>query len=117
MTIGERIKKRREEIGLSQTDLAKAVGYKTRSAINKIELDGRGISQNKIVAISQALKVTPSYLMGWEEETYSDEDGIQRLVSELTAMQEETIEKFFMLTPKNQETLLGIINTLLQSQQ
>ena len=41
MDIGERIKLRREELNLSQDELAKKVGYKSRSSINKIEQDGR----------------------------------------------------------------------------
>lgn len=55
MDIGERIKKRREELGLSQSELARKVGYTSRSTINKIEKDGRGISQDKIAAIAKAL--------------------------------------------------------------
>ena len=45
MDIGERIKLRREELNLSQDELAKKVGYKSRSSINKIEQDGRGLPQ------------------------------------------------------------------------
>ena len=45
MEIGERIKKRREELGMSQEELAQKAGYKSRSSINKIEVDGRGLPQ------------------------------------------------------------------------
>lgn len=68
MDIGLRIRQRREELGLSQDELARKVGYKSRSSINKIEIDGRGLPQNKIVALAKALDTTPAYLMGWEEE-------------------------------------------------
>ena len=83
MNIGERIKRRREQLGLSQSELARMVGYTSRSTINKIEKDGRGISQNKIVDIARALKVTPSYLMGWEElEDANTEDDYDELYRE-----------------------------------
>ncbi len=72
MDIGDRIKKRREELGMSQEELAKKVGYKSRSSVNKIEIDGRGLPQNKIVIFAKALETTPAYLMGWEE--ISNED-------------------------------------------
>lgn len=72
MEIGERIKHRREELSMSQDELAKKVGYKSRSSVNKIEADGRGLPQRKIVAFAKALETTPSYLMGWEP--VSDED-------------------------------------------
>ena len=71
MDIGHRIKERRELLGMSQDELAKKVGYKSRSSINKIESDGRGLPQSKIVAFAKALETTPAYLMGWE---LSDEE-------------------------------------------
>lgn len=68
MTIGERIKVRREELGMTQEELAKKLGYKSRSSINKIELNGRNLTQTKIKEIADALQTTPSYIMGWENE-------------------------------------------------
>ena len=65
-TIGERIKLRREELGLSQDELAKKLGYKTRSSITKIEKQANGLPQNKIAAIAKALNTSPAYIMGWE---------------------------------------------------
>lgn len=102
MDIGERIRERRESLGMTQSELARAVGYTSRSTINKIERDGRGISQDKIVAIAKALKVTPSYLMGWEDEE----------MATLTAMQEETMEQFLMLSYEHQLVVRSIIDTL-----
>ena len=102
MSIGERIKKRREELDMSQAELARRVGYTTRSTITRIERDGNGISQDKIVAIAKALKVTPSYLMGWEDEE----------VATLTAMQEDTMEKFLMLNYEHQLVVKSIVDTL-----
>lgn len=67
MDIGQIIKQRREELGMSQEELARKAGYKSRSSINKIEVDGRGLPQSKITAIAKALRTTPASLMGWEE--------------------------------------------------
>ena len=66
--IGKRIKARRLALGMSQEELANLLGYKSRSSINKIEVDGRGLPQSKIVSIAKALHTTPSYLMGWEDD-------------------------------------------------
>ena len=68
MNFGDRINKIRTEKGMTQDELAKAVGYKTRSAIAKIESGERDAPQTVIVALAKALGVTPSYLMGWEDE-------------------------------------------------
>jgi transcriptional regulator with XRE-family HTH domain len=66
--IGMRIKKRREELGMTQEDLAAALGYKSKSSINKIELGVQNLKQSKIKAIADALSTTPAYIMGWDEE-------------------------------------------------
>lgn len=65
--MGTIIKKRREQLGISQEQLANILGYKSRSSINKIELNHTDLPQSKIVALAKALSVTPAYLMGWEE--------------------------------------------------
>ena len=67
--IGMRIKKRREELDMTQEDLAAALGYKSKSSINKIELGVQNLKQSKIKAIADALSTTPAYIMGWDEES------------------------------------------------
>ena len=69
LTIYEKIKNRRLELGYSQDELAKRMGYRSRSTINKIESGQVDISRNKIAKFAEALQVTPSYLMGWDEPT------------------------------------------------
>ena len=68
MTIGERIKLRREALGLSQEELAFMLGYKSRSSINKIEKGANQLIQKKIKVIADALNVTPNYILGIEDE-------------------------------------------------
>lgn len=68
MTIGERIKARREELGMSQDELAIKIGYESRSSVNKIELGLRNLPQSKIKLIADVLNTTPSYIMGWQKE-------------------------------------------------
>jgi repressor LexA len=69
MTIGERIKKKREELKLSQEQLAEIMGYKSKTSIHKAEQGITDLPQSKIIEFARALKTTPSYLMGWEEKT------------------------------------------------
>ena len=65
--IGKRIKARRQELGLSQEELAVKAGFSSRSSINKIESGNRELTQQRIKDIADALMTTPSYIMGWEE--------------------------------------------------
>lgn len=66
--IGKRIMERRQQLGLTQEELAFRMGYKTKSAINKIELGVNDVSQSKVVKFAEALNTTIAYLMGWSEE-------------------------------------------------
>lgn len=86
MTIGKRIKDLRTSLGMTQDELAKLTGYKSRSSIQKIESGERDITQSTIAAFAKALKVTPSVIMGWEENNenntapdYSNIKGIMPL--------------------------------------
>ena len=70
MSIGQRIKSRREELGMSQEELAHRIGYKSKSSINKIELDIQQLRQSKIKQIADALETTTDYIMGWSKPSF-----------------------------------------------
>ena len=65
--IGKNIANRRIELGLTQEELAKKMGYKSKTSINKIEKGVNDIPQTKIVKFAEVLRTTPAYLMGWEK--------------------------------------------------
>lgn len=94
MSIGERIKTRREELGMSQEDLAHKLGYKNRSSINKIELDKQNLRQTKIKAIADALDTTPAYIMGWENVS-PDEQFHKELDGYFQEMREVAVEEAY----------------------
>lgn len=68
MGIGNKIKKRRLELGMSQQELAEAMGYTSKSTINKIELGKNDVTQTKVMKFANVLKTTPAYLMDWEDD-------------------------------------------------
>ena len=61
------IKHRRKELGMTQTDLAKKLGYTDKSMISKIENGSIDLPQSKIISFAEVLNISPSDLMGWEE--------------------------------------------------
>ena len=73
-SIGERIKKRREELNMTQAELAHILGYKSPASITKMELGERGLPQKKIKQLAEALHTTPEYIMGWEEKLKDELD-------------------------------------------
>ena len=67
MTIGERIKKRRNEMGMSLREAAARLGYNDHTTLSRIEAGRVDLPQSRIVKFAEVLGVTPGYLMGWEE--------------------------------------------------
>lgn len=73
MKIGERIKNRRIELNITQDELAHRLGYSDKSSISRMENSSK-LTLNKVQLLAEALNVSPSYLMGWEEENNIDID-------------------------------------------
>ena len=74
MTIGERIKKRRKELGISVDEVAAKLN-KNRATIYRYESDEiENMSINILEPLAHALNTTPAYLMGWEKETKEFEE-------------------------------------------
>ncbi|MEB3428888.1 transcriptional repressor LexA [Citroniella saccharovorans] len=72
--LNERIKERRKELAMTQEELARKTGYKTKGAISRIEKGERDLSQSQISAFAKALDVSPAYLMGWNDSPSDDID-------------------------------------------
>lgn len=66
MKIQERLRQIREERGMTQEEMARLLGYKSRSSVNKLETGEREISQSMVLDFAKSLGVSPAYLMGWE---------------------------------------------------
>lgn len=67
MKKGERIKMRREQLGITQTALADMIG-ESKQTIYKYESGVvSNIPSDKIEAIANALDVSPAWICGWEQ--------------------------------------------------
>ena len=64
MSLGENIRAARERLNMTQDELAKKLGYKSRSSINKIESGENDIPQSKVIEFAKALDVTVMDLLG-----------------------------------------------------
>ena len=65
--IGYRIRRRREELKMTQQELADKLGYKNKSSIAKIETGTNDIVQSKVVEFAKVLNTTVADLMGWDK--------------------------------------------------
>lgn len=67
MTKGERIKQRREQLGISQTELAECIGT-SKQNLYKYENDIiTNIPSDRVEALAKRLNTSPAYIMGWNE--------------------------------------------------
>ena len=68
MTVGDRIRKVRQEQDVTQQELADYIGI-SKQAVYKYENNiVTNIPTDKVDAIAKRLRVSPAYLMGWEEQ-------------------------------------------------
>lgn len=75
MIIGEKIKKKRQEAGMTLEDVAKLVGV-SRQTLSRYETGVIGnIPSDKIEALAKVLHTTPAWLMGWDEPRRGAEDS------------------------------------------
>lgn len=78
MTLGDRIRLRREELRMSQKELATRLGYKSRSTIAKIESGENDLTQSKIVAFAEALNTTARWLLDYDDSDTTLPPGTHR---------------------------------------
>jgi transcriptional regulator with XRE-family HTH domain len=80
MTTAQKIKRKREELGLSQEALAKRMGLKSKSSVSRIENSGDDITLKDVERIAEALGCSPLELMGWIYDPTDLPPHIQRYV-------------------------------------
>ena len=112
-TVGDRIFSMRKRLGLTQEELAKRMGYKSKSTINKIELGINDIPQSKILQFAEVLGTTPAHLMGWDDEVEKTSPEEPKLTEG-----EKMLLDLFKRVPEDQQQLvLQMIRAALGSQE
>ena len=127
MTIGQRIKQRRIELGLSQEQLAHKLGNKSRASVCTVENDKEDLTSDRIRKYAEALETTPAYIMGWEDKNgdltvlgqLGDSYEKQKLLKTLSNYSSDQLAefvKFLTLFTKATPEVQSAIETLLKSQ-
>lgn len=80
--IGNLIREHRIQKGLSQDELAKKLGYKSRSSINKIELGLQDIPKNKVSSFARILSIQPESLINWNETFNETNRRIEKTIND-----------------------------------
>lgn len=118
--VGKNILTLRKKLGWTQEDLARRVGYTSKSTINKIEMGSRDLPQKKIKAFADALGVTPAYLMGWEYEASPERDDKKEKPSDTEGLSENHIKliEFAKSVPEDKaEMILRVMRSIVEDGQ
>ena len=102
--IGENIRAMRKKRGLSQTQLAIKLGYKSKSSIAKIETGNGDVPRSKLPQFAEALNCSISYLTGWNELKTFDDEHIDKSLYDLLC------DKIGRLSPSDMENVSDYID-------
>jgi transcriptional regulator with XRE-family HTH domain len=75
INIGANIKARRQELGMTQRELAAKMGYTDHTTITRIEAGKTDPPQSRIAQFAKALNTTPARIMGWVDDPEPEEVG------------------------------------------
>lgn len=100
MTVGDRIRMKREELGISQTELAEKIRVSKQTLYKYEKNIITNIPSDKIMKISEVLGVSEAYLMGWN---FSKEEPniTARILSDSVLM--EHIKKLLCLNAEHRQ--------------
>ncbi len=109
MTVGDRIRARRDSLEISQTDLAAKAGIK-KQTLYKYEMNMiTNIPSDAIERLADILHVSPSYLMGWENSLSKENaDLIPDVLSDLDLVNH--IKKITLLNKEHKQTIYDNID-------
>ena len=106
MNVGERIQARRRQLGMTAEELADKIG-KTRTTVSRYETGYiEKLPSSVLVPIAKALRTTPAYLMGWEE------DDLPESRSEIMPEDQELLDAFHRLNDKQRKSVLALIKSM-----
>jgi transcriptional regulator with XRE-family HTH domain len=108
--MAQRIRKLRQEKGLTLEQVADVVGV-GKSTVRKWETGMiANMRRDKIADLAKALGTTPAYLMGWPEDEEKKNSPSQ---PELTEGEQTMLELFRLVPEDKQQLVLGMIKAAL----
>jgi transcriptional regulator with XRE-family HTH domain len=106
--IGERLRTLRERAGLTQADLAKALGTK-QANISNTERGIGGITVRRLARLSQVLRASPNEILG------DPQFGENLSTATTNASWGRRFRKISSLSPKKRDALAQIIDAFLKT--
>lgn len=92
---GLKVRARRNELGLSQKDLADRLGYQNRSSVAKVETGMIDLPVSKVQEFAEALGVSVKYLMGIDSHADELAEVYDPFVQHLEMMKDKTTAELY----------------------
>lgn len=109
--VGFRIKKRRQQLDVTLKQVAENIGVQEATVQRYESGTIKNIPYEKIVLLSDALKCSPSYLMGWEDNSNDEtEDIIVDILSDNRLL--EYTKKLNLLSENKKEKVYSYIDCM-----
>ena len=103
-SIGSRIRAAREERGLSQLDLAKALGFHSATAVSLIEAGERGVPATILERLGDVLHCDIKYFLGQENHLKLDVKVALRADKDLSKEDKDAILRFIELAQSKKKS-------------
>ena len=117
LTIGQRIRNRRLELGLSVDELAEKL-EKNRATIYRYEKDDiKDLPTTVLIPLAKVLETTPADLMGWTEPDKSKGSSSTNMQRNISFFEEKLLSSFSQLNDSNKKKTINYTNSLLSAQQ
>lgn len=102
-TIGSLIRSAREDAGMSQMDLAKALGFESGTAISLIESNERKVTVENLELIAKILHRDIKYFLGKDEKEITDVKVALRADKDISKEDKEALLRFIDMAKKKHE--------------
>lgn len=110
ISIGSRIKARRQELKMSQRELASRMGYTDHTTITRIEAGKVDPPQSRISAFAKALGTTPAHLLGWDAEPEDLGAMAARVLADPAVL--SMVQDFMALSDTDQAMVRSLVSSL-----
>lgn len=109
--IGSRVQRRRQQLRMSQEELARRTGYGGKTSISKIEKNVNGIPQDKVSVFAEALQTSELYLIGMVDDPNMSTDEIIRADYAMTLSKKDQIliERFHNADPEKKRIIAYLL--------
>jgi len=110
LAIGARMRTRRRQLGLSQSDLADRLGVSFQQ-VQKYERGANRVAASTLLAAAQALGTSVAWLVGEEASGREDDEDVFRALSRPGAL--EILQAFNAISdPRARQALLALVREM-----